>query len=382
MTSTQTADTATPPADELAALHADARALHLIEFWEERMEIELPEPRNLVRPYLWHWTDIEPRLRHAARIVPVEDCERRALLFANPGLGGRPFMSTTLLGAYSLYNAGEVAPVHRHTPCASRFVLEGEGGYTVVEGEKCRLRRGDLVITPNGTWHDHGNEGPDPLIWVDILDVPLVEGLNATMFEFDYAEADPQSNSGEPVPTDYQTVTVPDDHSTRLYAAGGMKPLFADRKRGSGNHSPMFLYRWEDMRAAFDRMRDYDGSPYDGIIIEYCDPSNGNPVMPSMSFRAQMLRPGERTQTHRHMSSTIYVVLEGQGWTDVDGTRLEWRQNDVFVVPTWKWHAHANALTDRDAVLYSVTDEPVLRLLGLYREQMRGADGEARPVAA
>ncbi len=376
------ADTQTQQADELAALAADAKALHLIEFWKERMEIELPEPRGLVKPFLWHWDDIEPRLRHAARIVPVEDCERRALLFANPGLGGRPFMSTTLLGAYSLYNAGEVAPVHRHTPSASRFVLEGKGGYTVIAGEKCRLERGDLVITPNGTWHDHGNEGPDELIWVDILDVPLVEGLNATMFEFDYAEADPQSNSGEPVPTQYQSISTPDDHSNKLYAAGGMKPLFTDHRRGSGNHSPMFVYRWKVMREAFEKMRDYEGSPYDGIIVEYCDPSNGASVMPSMSFRAQMLRPGEATRTHRHMSSTIYVVLEGEGWTEVDGERLEWGRNDVFVVPTWKWHAHANASRTGDAVLYSVTDEPVLRMLGLYREQTRTDDGAILPVAA
>jgi gentisate 1,2-dioxygenase len=375
-------ETQASKADALAALAADAEALHLIEFWKQRMDIELPEPRDLVKPFLWHWRDIEPRLRRAAQIVPVEDCERRALLFANPGLGGRPFMSTTLLGAYSLYNAGEVAPVHRHTPCASRFVLEGQGGYTVVEGEKCRLERGDLVITPNGTWHDHGNEGPDELIWVDILDVPLVEGLNATMFEFDYAEADPQSNSGEPVPTQYQTVSTPDDHSNRLYAAGGMKPLFVDHRRGLGNHSPKFVYRWRDMRQALDRMREYDGSPDDGIIVEYCDPVTGASVMPSMSFRSQMLRPGEHTRSHRHMSSTIYVVLEGEGWTEVDGARLDWGRNDVFVVPTWKWHRHANARTDGDAVLYSVTDEPVMRMLGLDREQVRTADGAILPAAA
>jgi len=360
----------------LETLQKDASSLNLIEFWKLRADIELPQPRNRAVPFLWRWSDIEPRLLVASEIVPIEDCERRALLLSNPGLGGKPYATDTLLGAFSLYNPGEEAPVHRHTPSASRFVLESDGGgFTTVEGEKCQMNRGDLIITPAGTWHDHGNDGKTPLIWVDILNVPLVENLNATMFEFDYSERDQQSNSGDPVPTPIQSVTEPRDHSQNLYGTGGVVPLFTSHRRGITDHSPMFVYRWENTRAALERMRDYDGDPYDGIIVEYADPATGASVMPTMSFRSQLLRPAEQTLAHRHMSSALYCVLEGVGCTVVDGQRIEWSRNDVFAVPGWTWHEHVNASPNIDAVLYSVSDEPTYRKLGLYREERKSGDG-------
>src|SRR5215831_5579508 len=175
--------TATSTERTRATLQEDAAALHLVEFWAQRADIELTQPRNKAVPYCWRWSDIEPRLRVAAKTVPIEECERRALVFANPGLDGKPYITNTLFAAYSLYNPGERAPVHRHTPSASRFALEGDGGFTVVEGEKLSMSRGDLILTPHGTWHDHGNDGREAVIWVDVLNVPLVESLNATRFE-------------------------------------------------------------------------------------------------------------------------------------------------------------------------------------------------------
>src|ERR687887_288227 len=195
--------------DQLAT---DARALNMVQFWEERADIELRQPRNRARPFRWRWSDIEPRLRVAARTVPIEECERRALVFKNPGIPDKPYITNTLFAAYSLYNPGERAPVHRHTPSASRFVLDGAGGFTVVEGEKLRMSRGDLILTPTGTWHDHGNDGTQAVIWVDVLNVPLVESLNATSFEFNYTERDEQSNTGDAIPRTLQTVREPDDH--------------------------------------------------------------------------------------------------------------------------------------------------------------------------
>ena len=364
-----------------ADLKADAASLNLTEFWEQRAELEPTAPRSKVQPCLWKWQDIEPRLRRAADIVPIEEAERRALLFSNPGLKPRPFMTNTLFGAYSLYNPGEHAPVHRHTPSASRYLLEGDGGYTTVDGEKCKMFRGDLILTPNGTWHDHGNDGDAPIIWMDVLDLPLVESLNSSIFEFDYTEVDPQSNTGESISRPTQTIRHKDDHSTRLYGAGGMAPLFGDPVRGLGGHSPMLIYRGEETRAQLDRLRDYDGSPFDGVIIEMVDPATGGPVMPTMSYRAQLLRPGETTQEHRHTASAIYCVIEGSGTTVVDGQRLEWERNDAFAIPGWAWHHHENTTSD-DAVLYSVTDSPVLDKLCLYREQTRTDDGQIVPVAA
>jgi gentisate 1,2-dioxygenase len=357
-----------------ASLKEDTKALHLVEFWEQRADVELLRPRNKALPFRWQWVDIEPRLRVAAKAVPIEECERRALVFANPGLEGKPYITNTLFAAYSLYNPGERAPVHRHTPSASRFVLEGDGGFTVVQGEKLRMSRGDLILTPTGTWHDHGNDGQEAVIWVDVLNVPLVESLNATRFEFDYTENDDQSNSGEPIPKTLQSIRVADDHSQRLYGTGGIKPLFVSHRRGPTEHSPLFVYRWQHTRAALDRLAPYRGSPYDGIIFEYVDPTTGGPVMPTMSFRCQMLRPDEQTLAHRKTASTIYCVLEGEGVTEVEGVTLEWNCNDVFAVPGWLWHEHKNR-TNHPAFLYSVTDEPTMRKLGLFRAEGRSVDG-------
>lgn len=366
--------------NERSTLASDAKSLNLVEFWEQRADVELLQPRNKAKPYRWRWEDIEPRLRVAARTVPIEECERRALVFANPGLEGKPYITNTLFAAYSLYNPGERAPVHRHTPSASRFVLDGDGGFTVVEGEKLRMSRGDLILTPTGTWHDHGNDGQQAVIWVDVLNVPLVESLNATMFEFDYAESDPQSNSGEPVKKNLQSVRFPDGYSTHMYATGGIKPLFVSHKRGATEHSPMFIYKWQDTKKALESLSDYAASPYDGVIFEYVDPTNGGPVMPTMSFRCQMLRPNEHTKSHRRMASHIYCVLEGEGYTQVGDVKLEWKRNDVFAVPGWIWHEHVN-LSGDNAFLYTVTDEPTMRKLGLFREEGRAEDGSSIPLA-
>jgi gentisate 1,2-dioxygenase len=363
------------------SLKQDAKSLNLVEFWEQRADVELLAPRNKARPYRWRWADIEPRLRVAAKTVPIEECERRALVFANPGLDGKPYITNTLFAAYSLYNPGERAPVHRHTPSASRFVLDGDGGFTVVEGEKLKMSRGDLILTPTGTWHDHGNDGDRAVIWVDVLNVPLVESLNATQFEFDYSEADAQSNTGAPIPRKLQTVRERDDHSQRLYGTSGVKPLFVSHRRGPTEHSPMFVYRWEQTRAALENLASYDGSRYDGIIFEYVDPTTGGSVMPSMSFRCQMLRPNEHTLAHRKTASNVYCVLEGEGYTEVEGTRLEWKRNDVFTVPGWLWHEHKNS-GGGNAFLYSVTDEPTMRKLGLFREEGRTAAGAVELLAA
>ena len=364
-----------------AELSRAAAELNLMEFWEERADLELLRPRQAAKPCLWRWRDIEPRLLDAAKIVPLEEAERRALLFSNPGLKPRPFMTNTIFGAYSLYNPGEHAPVHRHTPSASRLLLEGEGGYTTVEGEKCTMHRADLILTPNGAWHDHGNDGDGPIVWMDVLDLPLVESLNSTMFEFDYTESDPQSNTGESVPRTTQTIGHAGDHSQNLYAGGGLKPLFVDHVRGRGNHSPMFVYRGALMREQLDRLRDYDGSPYDGIIMEFCDPVTGRSVMPTLSYTAQLLRPGETTLAHRHTANAIYCVIEGDGTTVVDGTALEWSRNDAFCVPAWSWHSHANGSAGDDAVLYSVTDTPTLEKLALYREEAKTGANEVIKIA-
>lgn len=361
--------------EKLLALEKDAKELNFIEFWKQEKYIEVTEPRITAVPYRWRWRDIEPRLRAAAEIKSLDNTERRALLLSNPGFPGKPYATDTLLGAFSLYNPGEQAKVHRHTPSASRFVLAGDGGFTTIAGEKCMMSRGDLIITPPGTWHDHGNDGKEPVIWVDVLNVPLIDSLNAPTFEFDYTEPEDGSNTGDPILKPVQTVIEPVGHSQNLYGTGGIVPLFASHQRGLTEHSPMFVYRWENTHAALQNMRDYEGSPYDGIIVEYTNPTTGGPVMPTMSFRSQLLRPGEHTLSHRHISSSLYCVLKGSGYSIIEGEKFEWTENDVFAVPGWKWHEHVNTSSDSDVCLYSATDEPTFRKLGLFREDRKAADG-------
>lgn len=356
-----------------AGLAEDAKALNLVQFWEQRADIELLKPRAAVQPFRWQWTDIEPRLRVAATTVPIEECERRALVFANPGLGGKPFITNSLFAAYSLYNPGERAPVHRHTPSASRFVLDGDGGYTVVEGEKLRMERGDLVITPNGTWHDHGNDGKAPVIWVDVLDVPMVEAFNATVFEFEHQDATGSK-------ADYQAHKHVDAYSTAMYSTGGIKPMNVQHQRGRNRHSPMFIYKWSDTLAALNAMRAHGVDLYDGVMVEYVDPTDGSSVMPTMSFRCQMLDANTQLLAQRRMASNLFVVLEGEGSTEVDGQTLEWKKNDVFAVPSWRWYSHMAKGSER-AILYSVSDEAATRKLGLYQKEIRDAAGSISRVA-
>ena len=290
-------------------------------------------------------------------------------------------MTPTLDGACSLYNPGETAPVHRHTPSASRLGLEGVGGFSTVQGEKCTLGRGDLVLTPNGTWHDFGNESDDQIVFLDVVNDPLCLALGGTFYELGYTELEPGSNSAQPVPKRLQSIREPLEHSQNLFATGGMVPKFAPHERARDRDaSPMFVYRYAETRNTLEGLRDYDASPYDGVIMEYVNPVNGAPAMPTMSFHMQLLRKGEASAAHRHTSSTVYCVVEGAGQTTVGDQTLSWRRNDVFVVPGWTWHAHL-ADAAEDAVLFSVSDEATMRKLGLYREQGRHGDGEIVELA-
>jgi gentisate 1,2-dioxygenase len=355
--------------ERLASVKAGLEASHLVDFAVVQAELEIPEPRPAAVPHVWKWSDVKPWLARTYAGMSLEEVHRRTLAFKNPGLNGRPFAASSLFMSISMYFPGDEAGVHRHMASASRFLLEGTGGFTTVGGEKCALERGDLVITPNGQWHDHGNDGREPIVWVNVLDIPMTEFFNAVMTEWDYRELDPASNSGEPVRKKMQSLSVPAGYSRRLFGSGGIVPRFGPERRGEGAHSPMYLYKWRDTEATLEALRAERGSRFDGVIVEYVDPVSGGSVVPTLSFSAQLLRPGEATEQHRHTASAIYCVLEGRGYSEVGGKRLDWSENDLFVVPGWMWHRHVNRAADGDAVLYSVSDAPALRKLGFYREQ-------------
>jgi gentisate 1,2-dioxygenase len=324
-----------------------------------------PPPVRKPAPHVWKWADIHPYLLRIADIAPLEFTDRQQFLLVNPALGGRLQVTNTIRVAVSIYKPGDEAVTHMHTPNASRTILSSEGGYSTVEGEKCIARRGDLIFTPNGTWHGHGNDSTEPVIWMDVLDWPLLETLDCIWIE----ELDPSRAANVRAPSA--------DYSQRHFGQGGMVPSFAAGPRGLGQgNSPLFHYSGTGIRAMLNELAGEDGDPYEGIRIDFTNPIDGAPVFTTLGYGAQLLRPNETTLPKRETSSTLYCALAGHGMTEVAGQKLEWQENDIFVVPNHLWRRHVNADPHNLAVLYSVSDAPLLQKLGHYRAQGKTRSGD------
>jgi gentisate 1,2-dioxygenase len=328
----------------------------------------------------WRWREIGPYLDRIADIArtadvsPIEFADRQQFLLINPGLGGRLQVASTIRCAISIYNPGDVAPVHRHSPNASRTILSENGGYTTIEGERCEATRGDLILTPNGTWHDHGNDGATPVVWADILDFPLMEFLDCVWID----EAFPGERDGN---ARAQKPLLGAGYSDRLYGAGGILPGFISHRRGIGHETtPVFHYRGSQIRGALDAMRSEVSDPYEGITLRFVNPATGAPVFPTLDYSAQLLRPGEATGWKRETANGFYIVLEGNGTTEIGGSSFNWQENDLFVVPNFLWRRHISR-GPGDAVLYLCSDRPLLEKIGQYRAQGRTAAGEVVQLA-
>jgi gentisate 1,2-dioxygenase len=361
----------------LDALHDDIERKHLFPFWavnagpghDEVKRLMGAAPRAL--PFLWSYTDvIEPLLVSAAKLVTTVESERRSLILVNPGLAPRRATVTTMYTAYRLNSPNEVMPPHRHSPSAIRFGLTGKQNFTGVEGEDMVFGPGDLVLTPHDTWHNHGNVGDQPAVNLSVLDLPLVETLNAVYFEHDYKE------SG--VRKEKQSAKVPADYSERIYGHGGYMPRFVRHQRGTGNASPMYCYRWEPLRELLEKHKDWDGDPYDALTVEYVDPVNGGPLFKTMTFFAQMLRPGERTRAQRQTASLLVTPFEGGslGHTLIGAKRYDWKNFDTLAVPAGEWYEHVNQSKTHPIVLFIASDEPALRAFGLHKRWGRTAGGD------
>jgi gentisate 1,2-dioxygenase len=323
----------------------------------------------------WRWREIGPYLdrigeiARTADVSPIEFADRQQFLLVNPGLGGRLQVASTIRCAVSIYNPGDVAPVHMHTPNASRTILSENGGYTTIEGERCVAARGDLILTPNGTWHDHGNDGATPVVWADILDFPLLEFLDCSWID----EKFPGEREGNACA---QRAMFGDRHSERLYGAGGILPGFVSHRRGIGHDtSPVFDYRGRDIRAALEGLRGEAGDPYEGITLRFVNPATGASVFPTLDYGAQLLLPGEATGWKRETANAFYIVLDGEGTTEIAGRQFDWQKNDLFVAPNFLWRRHINR-SPKDAVLYLCSDRPLFEKIGQYRAQGRTPDGE------
>jgi gentisate 1,2-dioxygenase len=330
--------------DELCGALA-ARDLQGLWSLQTRLMPELPLPTT--RPWLWKWSTLLPLAERAGDVVTIDrGGDRRVLALANPGLGGLPFTSTTLWGAIQFLGPGESAPAHRHSPSAIRFVMQGRGVYTTVNGDACDMEEGDLILTPNWNWHDHNNEGDQPMVWFDGLDLPLVTTLESIFFE-NHAERN-QPVEGRNL-------------SEQRFVAPGLRDA---SQVSSGRHSPLLRYRWADTdRALTELERTRSGA---SVAVEYTDPTTGRGAVPTFRCEMQRLRPGLRTETTRRTGSSIVVVFRGAGETVIGGTRFPWQQGDIFVIPSW---ATVDSEASEPADLFVISDRPVLELLHLYAEE-------------
>ena len=347
---------------ELEEFYQEADQRHLVPLWKVTARLLPFEPRSKVLPYLWKWSDLRRMAHRAGDLVPIErGGERRVLGLVNPGLGGKYAATHTLWAAVQIVKPGETAPCHRHTAAAIRFIIEGDRSYTTVNGDKCVMGRGDLVLTPNWTWHDHGCESDRPMIWMDGLDLPLVGDLEAIFFD--------------PYPSDRQPIAQIND-SERKFGGPQLRPTW---EKLEGIHSPLLNYKWDPTYEALKKMGEGAASPFDDVCFEYLNPNTGGPVLPTIGCAIQMIRTGVHTRAHRQVGSAVYHVFEGRGYSVINGQRFDWERGDFFVVPPWAWHEHVNEQKE-EAILFSIHDTPVMKSLGLYREEPYGENAGHQKV--
>jgi gentisate 1,2-dioxygenase len=338
--------------DTMDLFYEEVKGIHARALWQTAG----PRKKSATVPYLWKYSDFRPLLFKAAEVVPIELAERRVLVMANPGILTDWQASSTLLANLQIILPGEVARSHRHAASALRLVIEGTGAYTAVDGEKTYMEPGDFVTTPNWTWHDHGNEGDGPMVWLDGLDIPLVQELEVNFYEMYGENKFPLSS--------------PDDLSLRLHGAGSLRPTWV---RHDAAHSPLLNYKFERTCAALKAMAERtDGSPYDGVSVEYVNPLTGGPAMATIACFASLLRAGLHTKAHRHTGGTICHVIKGSGRSVIGGKLFHWDEKDTFVVPSWTWHEHE---ATSESVLFSFSDSAALQALALYREEALADNG-------
>ena len=324
-------------------------SLSLGPLWTALHQLLPHERTTRAVPHLWSWRSVRPLLHEAARLVPLEQAERRVLVLENPGLKGAYSITASLFAGLQIILPNEKAPSHHHTPSALRFVVEGAGAYTTVDGVKCAMEAGDLIITPPMRWHDHGHDGREPMVWLDGLDLPLVRGFDASWAS--------RMRPAQP------PATETDSSQDELTAAG----LVPRRSRYPESAYPQVRWPWRTVRAALAAMA-ASAAPDEPVVLRYINPTTGASPLPTMGAEAQWLRRGERTRHERRTTSAIFHVIEGRGESRVGDATLTWERGDTFVAPPWHWISHASP-GDAPACLFQFNDEPALRALGLFQEE-------------
>ena len=317
--------------------------------WKVMDSLVTHEPASRCKPAIWHFGDVKALVMESGSLISAEEAKRRVLILENPALRGESRVTNTLFAGIQMILPGEVAPAHRHAPSAIRFVLDGEGAYTAVEGEKAFMSPGDFVITASWAPHDHGNSSKKPMLWLDVLDVPTVN-----FFETSFAE-----DFDDPI----QQTTRQDGDSLSFYGSG----VLPDGTRAM-NRTPIINYTYARTRPIVERiLKAGEIDPRHGARVRYANPSTGGPVLPTMGANLAMLPKGFRGEPYRSTDGTIFVCAEGEGATTVDGETLAWGQNDVFVVPPWKRYSH-HTTKNKESVVFSISDRPAQKALGIWRE--------------
>ena len=336
--------------DERKAFYARIDRHNLTPLWETLGVLVPPHPSPACVPALWRYRDVRPYLMEAGSLISAKEAERRVLVLENPGLRGASSITHSLYAGLQLILPGEVAPSHRHTQSALRMVIEGQGAYTAVDGERTTMHPGDFIITPSWTFHDHGNPGDGPVVWLDGLDIPMV-----AFFDTGFAERFPEES---------QPVAKAEGDALARYGAN-LLPL--EYEAGSAT-TPIFNYPYARTREALQKIRrNGDPHPSHGFKMQYVNPATGGYPMPTIGAFVQLLPSGFAGRPSRATDGTVYCVIEGRGRSRVGDQSFAWEAHDVFVVPSWCSVAHE--ATD-DAVLFSYSDRPAQKALGLWREEL------------
>jgi gentisate 1,2-dioxygenase len=343
-----------PARQERKAFYDAISAQSMNPLWEVLHSLVPTEPASNCIPCLWKYAEIRPRLLRACELITAEEAVRRVLILENPGLRGSSSVTQSLFAGLQVILPGEIAPSHRHTQSALRFVVEGAGAYTAVNGERTGMRPGDFIITPSWTWHDHGSAAAEPVVWLDGLDIPMIR-----FFDAGFAQTDVHKS---------QTVFRAEGTSFARYGHN-MAPLRQEAPFGAT--SPLFSYPYERSREALHTLeRDAPVDLWDGVKLRYINPLTGGSPMPTMATFMQRLPAGFDGKPYRQTDGAVFSVVEGQGSVMVvrgeETCRFDFSQRDHFVIPAW--HA-ARFKSESGCVLFSFSDRPVHEALGIHREE-------------
>ncbi len=351
------------PTPALEKLYRGFEEELLVPLWTEIGGLMPLAPNSKASPHLWRWDRLLELADEAGRIVPVgRGGERRAIALANPSLGGRPYATPTLWAAIQYLMPGEDAPEHRHTQHAFRFVVEGEGVWTVVNGDEVRMSRGDFLPQGGWNWHAHHNAASKPMAWIDGLDIPFAYYTESQFFEVGRDELSPA-----------ERVAPEFSRSERLWGHPGLRPV---SQLESTPSSPLLAYRWADTDRALAEQLALEDEGHAATLspghaaVRYTNPTNGRDVLPTIRTEMHRVRGGASTLARREVGSSVFQVFDGEGCVTVGERSWQVRRGDMFVVPSWaSFQARADA-GQASLDLFRFSDTPIFEALHQQRSEV------------